>query len=108
MGCDLMAFLTIPLHPSAESFDVTIAKRRIRLVTRYYAHADAGWTLDILEPDGAAIVLGIPIVTGDDLLRGYKHLFAASMYYVGHSDMLTTPSYDSLGVFGELVVDFVG
>ena len=103
MGGDLMAFLTIPLRPSAESFDVTIAKRRIRMVTRYYAHADAGWTLDILEPDGSAIVLGIPIVTGDDLLRGYKHLIAGSMYYVGKADVLTPPAWGTLGVDGELV-----
>ena len=95
--------VTIPLSTVPQGFDIVLSGRRVRIVTRYFAAQDAGWTLDITEPDGSAIVTGVPIVTGDDLLRGYKHLIAGSMYYVGNADVLTPPAWGTLGVDGELI-----
>lgn len=95
--------VTIPLSTVPQGFDIVLSGRRVRIVTRYFAAQDAGWTLDITEPDSTPIVLGVPIVTGDDLLRGYKHLIAGSMYYVGNADVLTPPAWGTLGADGELI-----
>ena len=95
--------VTIPLSTVPQGFDIVLSGRRVRIVTRYFSAQDAGWTLDITEPDGSAIVTGVPIVTGDDLLRGYKHLIAGSMYYVGNADVLTPPAWGTLGADGELI-----
>ena len=103
MGGDMIGAVTIPLSTVPQGFDIVLAGRRVRIVTRYFSAQDAGWTLDITEPDGAMIVAGVPIVTGDDLLRGYKHLLTGSLYYVGKSDVLTPPAWGTLGADGELV-----
>lgn len=63
----------IPLTAEAQSFDIALAgvTYHMRLYWNAVLHC---WVLDILTEDQTPLVLGIPIVTGIDLLAQYRYL----------------------------------
>lgn len=65
----------IPLTPEPQAFGITLAGRELRLTLRWLEVDEGGWVLDIHEPESAAaIVCGIPLVGGVDLLEPYEYL----------------------------------
>lgn len=69
------AYYTIPLSPEPQSFGITLAGKEYRLTVRWFVADDGGWHLDIQEPENAApIIMGIPLVTGCDLLAQYAYM----------------------------------
>jgi hypothetical protein len=95
------AFYTIPLKPEAQSFGITLAGKEYRLTVRWFDAKEAGWTLDIEKPDkAAAIVLGVPLATGCNLLEQYAYLeFGGELWVDGE----LPPTLDNLGTEVELV-----
>ena len=49
---------------------------------------EVGWTLDIGEPDGTAIISGIPLVTGINLLAQYQHLIVGSLFVLSDVEIM--------------------
>ncbi|MCY1536175.1 hypothetical protein D9M68_716190 [compost metagenome] len=65
--------------------------------------AESGWTLDIADANGNAIVNGIPLVTGCNLLEPYAHLgFAGVLWVQTTADPDAVPSFESLGIGSHL------
>ena len=65
----------IPLDPTPQSFDITLAGRPLRLTVRWFDALEGGWVLDIQEQDATRfLVAGIPLVAGADLLEQYAYL----------------------------------
>ena len=97
----MAGYYTIPLRPEPQSFGITLAGREYRLTVRWMDALEAGWMLDIQTPENAApIVMGIPLVTGCDLLEQYAYLeFGGELWVEG--EMPATP--DNLGTEVELV-----
>lgn len=95
------SFYTIPLRPESQSFGITLAGKEYRLTVRWFDAAEAGWTLDIEEPDKAApIIMGIPLVTGCDLLEQYAYMeFGGELWVEGE----LPPTLENLGSEVELV-----
>jgi hypothetical protein len=118
------AYYTIPLKPEPQSFGITLAGKEYRLTVRWFdapeqadpagprsgasgdslpAQQDISgtWTLDIEEPEKAApIVMGIPLVTGCDLLEQYSYLeFSGELWVEGE----LPPTLENLGSEVELV-----
>ena len=94
----MAAYYAIPLIAEQQSFGITLAGKEYRLTVRWFDAPEAGWTLDIEEPDKAApIVMGVPLVTGCDLL---EHLeFGGELWMEGE----LPPSLENLGSDVELV-----
>jgi len=91
----------IPLTPEPQSFAVVLAGKEYRLTIRWMSAAEGGWMLDIQEADKAApIVMGIPLVTGCDLLEQYSYMEFGGMLWL-NSDLPPTP--DNLGTEVELM-----
>lgn len=97
----MAAYYTIPLTPEPQSFGITLSGREYRLTVRWLAAAEAGWTLDIEEPDRAApLIMGIPLVTGCDLLEQYSYMeFGGELWVEGE----LPPTLENLGAETELV-----
>lgn len=120
----MSAYYTIPLTPLPQSFGITLAGKEYRLTVRWFSapeQADAGgarsgasgdslparqdilgtWTLDIEEPECAApILMGVPLVTGCDLLEQYAYLeFGGELWVEGE----LPPTLENLGTGVELV-----
>lgn len=97
----MAAYYTIPLTPEPQSFGITLAGKEYRLTVRWFDAPEAGWTLDIEEPEKAAfIVMGIPLVTGADLLEQFRYLeFSGELWVEGE----LPPTLENLGTDVELV-----
>lgn len=97
----MAAYYTISLTPEPQSFGIALAGREYRLRVRWFDAPEGGWHLDILTPDGAgAILAGVPLVTGCDLLEQHGHLDLGGGLWV---DAVLPPTLDDLGVGVDLV-----
>ncbi len=59
---------------------------------------NAAWTLDIYDENDTAIVTGIPLVTGADLLEQYEYLgIGVKLFCRTDDDADAVPTFDNLG-----------
>ena len=101
-----MSIARIPTSPEPQRFLITLAAgQAYQLVTQYRAAPEAGWTLDIGEPDSTPIISGIPLVTGVNLLAQYQHLIVGSLFVLSDVDMWAAPGFPDLGVSSHLYFD---
>lgn len=92
----------IPLSPEPQKFSIPLAG--IDYICRVQWNPVAQcWMLDIADSDDAAIIQGIPVVTGIDLLGQYKHLgLGGSLLAQTDYDADAVPTFDNLGITGRL------
>lgn len=101
-----MSIVRIPTSPLPQRFLITLAAgQTYQMVTQYRDAPEAGWTLDIGEPDGTAIISGIPLVTGINLLAQYQHLIVGSLFVLSDVEMWAAPGFADLGVSSHLYFD---
>jgi len=96
-----MAVYKIPLIVGTpQSLNVIFGVTEYRLRLLYRDAPEGGWTLDIIDSvSNTELVCGIPLVTGTDLLRQYRHLgITGSLVAFTDSDPAETPpTFDNLG-----------
>jgi hypothetical protein len=97
----------IPLQPYAQVFSITIAGLVYNMQTHWNNQPDTGWLLDISDANDVPILLGIPLVTGADLLEQYHYLGLFNGGYllcgtIGNNN--ASPTYDNLGTDSYLYV----
>lgn len=96
-------FYKIPLIPTPQLFSIQLSgiDYQVRL---YYANVlDGGWLIDIWDADSAPIVVGVPLVTGANLLEQYRHLgFVGRMWVQTASDPDAAPTFLNLGIDAQL------
>lgn len=93
-----MANYEIPLSAEGQRFSISLSGTEYQLRVQWRNAADAGWTLDISDSSGNAIVNGIPLVTGCNLLAPYGHLgFTGVLWVQTTADPDAVPTFDNLG-----------
>ena len=101
-----MSIARIPTSPEPQRFLITLAAgQTYQLVTQYRDAPEAGWTLDIGEPNGTPIISGIPLVTGINLLAQYQHLIVGSLFVLSDVETWAVPGFSDLGVSSHLYFD---
>jgi hypothetical protein len=96
----------IPLSPEPQALRIVLAEKTYGLLVRWNIEAKC-WVLDLSDTDSVPLVLGIPLVTGVDLLGQYKHLsIGGSLVVQTDHNPDVVPTFDSLGVTGRLY--FIG
>jgi hypothetical protein len=92
----------VPLSAAPQSF--TIPLNGIDYAMRVsWCKPSQCWLLDISSSDGTPLALGIPLVTGDDLLAQYEYLgIGGALVVQTDSDLDVVPDFDSLGTVGHL------
>lgn len=92
-------YFQIPIKAGApQRFSITLGGTEYRLTLRYLNVTEGGWVLDIADASGAAILLGIPLITGADLLAQYKYLGLGGRLWVQTTkDPDAVPTFDNLG-----------
>jgi hypothetical protein len=100
----MTSYFRIPLEVAApQQFSITLGQVEYRITVRYRNVEQGGWFIDIADANGAAILAGIPLVTGADLLAQYKHLnFGGRLWVQTLSDPDAVPTFDNLGSDGLL------
>lgn len=93
-----MKTIEIPLTPEPQTFSITFGTKTYRLRFAYTKWPEAGWLLDISDDQGNALVCGIPLVTGLNLLAPYAYLdIPALLYVVNKKDPFMPPEFNNLG-----------
>jgi hypothetical protein len=94
----------IPLTPQAQVFSITLAGVSYQFTLVWRDAPGGGWFLDIADQNSNPLVLGLPLVTGVDLLAQYPHLnFSGTLTVVTSGDTNAVPTYTNLGTASKLI-----
>lgn len=92
----------IPLAPAPQKITIALGGVTYRLALVWNG-TSACWVLDIYSADSVAILLGVPLVTGVDLLAQYEYLgFGGQLIVQSDPDPDVVPSFTTLGTTGHL------
>lgn len=92
----------IPLIPQNQTFTIALNNVTYTLTVKWNSFSNC-WILYIADDQGNAIVNGIPMVTGCDLLEQYAYLGIGGAFVVQSSnDVNEVPDYSALGSTGNL------
>lgn len=92
----------IPLSPQPQTFQIELAGITYKMTVSWNRVSNS-WVLDIRSSSNEDILLGVPIVTGTDLLAQYPHLgFGGSLVAQTDYDPAAVPTYENLGTTGHL------
>jgi hypothetical protein len=92
----------IPTTNQAQTFGISLASGSYQMTLRYNQYL-AAWVLDIATAASVAIVSGVPLITGADLLGQFRHLgFTGSLIVQTDDATDTVPTYVTLGTTGHL------
>lgn len=95
----------IPLTPQPQTFQISLGGVQYRITLQWRDADLGGWFLDIADTSGNAIVSGIPLVTGCDLLAQYAYLgFPGQLWVISNGgDPSPVPTFTDLGVSNSLL-----
>lgn len=92
----------VPLSATPQRLSVSMGGVQYRLTVRWI-DVMACWVLDIADVNGFAILSGIPMITGADLLAQYGYLnFGGQLIAQSDFDVTAVPTFDNLGLTGHL------
>lgn len=92
----------IPLTAQKQYFVITLAGTQYKFSLSWNDHEDA-WVLNISDGSGNAILSGVPLVTGVDLLAQFAYLgFGFSLYVGTDHDTYAQPTETNLGTNSHL------
>ena len=94
----------IPLSGKAQQFGISVLDVNYTMRVQYAAAQDAGWFLDIANEAGEAILTGLPLLPGVDLLAPHRHLgMGITLSITGD----TAPAYADLGTNARLIFEAI-
>lgn len=92
----------IPLSPQSQTFSIALAGTTYGFDVHWNAQ-NASWIIDISDASGNAIVSGIPMVTGCNLLAPYAYLgFGFALVAQTDNSPDTVPTFDTMGITSHL------
>lgn len=90
----------IPLSPKNQSVSVVLLNVTYTFTVNWRSPL---WYLDIADAAGNPILLGVPLVTGVDLLKQYRHLgLGWSLIVKTDGDFYADPTKNNLGTISHL------
>lgn len=95
----------IPLRGVSERFGLSLPDGvALSAAVTWRNRGGAGWVLDLATSDGVALVSGVPLVTGCDLLQQFQHLGipGALLVLSDGADPGAEPTFDNLGTDARL------
>ena len=97
-----MAAYEIPLSPKAQTLNIDLGGVTYNLRIVWNAQMQT-WLLDISDALGNALIKGIPMVTGIDLLKQYKYVgISGSLIVQTDHDAFSIPTFKNLGLTSRL------
>ena len=89
----------IPLGPSQRRMLIALDGTFYNLRFSYADAPEGGWFMDVADNLGNAMIFGIPLVTGVNLLSPYGYLgFVGGLYVSTDGAPDAVPAFDNLGV----------
>jgi hypothetical protein len=99
-----MTAYEIPLTPQAQTLAIALAGVTYNLTLQWRSvDALGGWVLDIADVNNNPLLLGMPLVTGTNLLAPFAYLgIAGALYVLTDGNALAVPTYANLGTLAHL------
>lgn len=95
-----MQISEIPLSPDNQQFSITLNDITLQMSVMW---RELFWCLDIRDAGGAPLIMGLPLITGADLLAQYRHLRLGFSLYVSLDDPVNeNPTKTDLGTNSHL------
>ena len=92
----------IPLINSPQLFSITLSNISYNLQI-VWNNIALVWVIDFYDANQVAILTGVPLVTGVDLLAPYTDLgFGGKLFAQTDHDLTAPPTFDNLGITGHL------
>lgn len=92
----------IPTSPNPQTFSITLNGILYRVTLRWNSIAQL-WFIDFADAAGSAILAGVPVVTGADLLAQYAYLnFGGKLFALTDNAPDLPPTFTNLGRIGHL------
>jgi hypothetical protein len=99
----MTTLLEVPLSAVPTVFPISLGGFRVYLQLTWRNAGGSGWVLDILDADRSGLVLGLPLVTGIDLLGQHRHLgIPGALYVATDVNVDAVPTYTNLGTGSHL------
>lgn len=97
-----MSVFEIPLQSQNQRFTVFLSGLQYSLVVRWNAFIEA-WSMDCYDVNGNALFLGVPLITGADLLGQFEYLGIGGQMIVQSDGVVeAVPTFENLGTVGHL------
>lgn len=91
-------YFEIPLTATPQKFTVSLSGVEYVITLKYQFVTEGGWFIDIADANGVAIVNGVPLIVGANLLGQYTHLgFKGRMWVQTANAPDATPTFLNLG-----------
>lgn len=98
----MTSYFEIPLSPQPQKFAIALAGTTYGF-TVVWNSVNASWMIDIADAIGNAILSGIPMVTGVDLLEQFSYIgFGFRLVCQTDGDPDAVPAFAGLGTTGHL------
>lgn len=99
-----MASYEIPLTAEPQRFSIQLAGVVYQLTMQWRNHELGGWVLDIADASGNAILTGLALVTGANLLSQFSYLnFGGALWVVNSAGGDDAPTFDDIGTDTHLI-----
>lgn len=98
-----MSVQEIPLKPAtAQRFSITLGTVEYRVTMKWNTVSEC-WVADLSTAEGAALLSGVPIVTGADLFQQFRYLgVGGTLAALSDDDPDAVPTFENLGRQGHL------
>ncbi|EGF5356969.1 hypothetical protein ICF56_002640 [Escherichia coli] len=92
----------IPLSPDNQLFRIQLAETTYTL--RVIWRDSAGWIMDVMDSGGAALLSGVPLLTGVNLLRQFPQLgIDGALVVATDKGAPDEPTKTNLGTYSHLI-----
>lgn len=92
----------IPLSPDNQQFRILLGDTTYTL--RVIWRDSAGWVMDVMDSGGTAILSGVPLVTGANLLAQYPQLgISGALMVATDVGAPADPTKTNLGTYSHLI-----
>ena len=92
----------IPVRPTPQRFEISLSGKLYRFTLKWN-DVLAYWILDVADEVGTAILCGVPIITGADLLAQFSYLgFTGELFATTDHNPDAVPTFDNFGINGRL------
>lgn len=93
----------IPLSPSPQRFSTQMAGVPRLLRVTFREVEEGGWLLDIGDTTGTPLLMGVPLLPGQNLLEQYEYLgLGGALFLITAGDLDRVPGFIDLGVSSKL------
>lgn len=94
----------IPLRPEAQNMTIQLGAATYAVRFGWGDSPEGGWFMDIADVNGKALINGLPLTAGENILQQFDHLgISGEIRVETDANDLVEPTYDNLGSNGKVL-----